>query len=142
MDRREAWAVFMEQYQADKKTDLVQQIISRNEGIAAAVHVMNELTETERENIAEYIRLKRELDAKEDLLEMKETAREEGLAEGRAEGLAEGRTEGLVKGRAEGLAEGRAEAMKETARKLKAMGIPLEQITEVSGLSAETIASL
>jgi predicted transposase/invertase (TIGR01784 family) len=87
---------------------------------------MRELTETERESLAEYARLKRELDAKEELLEMKEAAREEGHAEGRAEG------------RAEGLAE----AMKETARKLKAMGIPADQITEVSGLSAEAIASL
>ena len=72
--------------------------------------------------------------------------RAEGIAEGRAEGIAEGRAEGIAEGRAEGIAEGRAEgrteALTETARKLKAMGLPAEQIAEGTGLSIEEIARL
>lgn len=74
------------------------------------------------------------------------TARGEGKLEGRAEGIAEGRAKGIAEGRAEGIAEGRAEsrteALTETARKLKAMGLPAEQIAEGTGLSIEEIARL
>ena len=66
------------------------------------------------------------------------TARGEGKLEGRAEGIAEGRAEGIAEGRA----EGRTEALTETARKLKAMGLPAEQIAEGTGLSIEEIARL
>ncbi|MFB9897242.1 Rpn family recombination-promoting nuclease/putative transposase [[Hallella] seregens] len=74
------------------------------------------------------------------------TARGEGKLEGRAEGIAEGRAKGIAEGRAEGIAEGRAEGrtktLTETARKLKAMGLPAEQIAEGTGLSIEEIARL
>ncbi len=66
------------------------------------------------------------------------TARGEGKLEGRAEGIAEGRAKGIAEGRA----EGRTEALTETARKLKAMGLPAEQIAEGTGLSIEEIARL
>lgn len=66
------------------------------------------------------------------------TARGEGKLEGRAEGIAEGRAKGIAEGRA----EGRTKALTETARKLKAMGLPAEQIAEGTGLSIEEIARL
>lgn len=66
------------------------------------------------------------------------TARGEGKLEGRAEGIAEGRAKGIAEGRA----EGRTEALTETACKLKAMGLPAEQIAEGTGLSIEEIARL
>ena len=75
---------------------------------------MRGFTETQLEYFAETARIKYELDAREELWEMKEAAREEG----------------------------RVQAMKDTARKLKAMGIPLEQIVEASGLSAEAVEYL
>ena len=59
-----------------------------------------------------------------------ETAREEGLEAGRAEG------------REEGLAEGKSEGKAEVARKMLAAGMPEEQITEFTGLSAEQLADL
>ena len=69
-----------------------------------------------------------------------------GRAEGRAEGLAKGRAEGLAKGREEGLAKGRAEGLtkgrEETARNMKAKGLPVDLIAECSGLSPEEIAQL
>lgn len=59
-----------------------------------------------------------------------ETAREEGLEAGRAEG------------REEGLAEGKSEGKAEVARKMLAAGMPEEQITEFTELSAEQLADL
>lgn len=70
------------------------------------------------------------------------TARGEGRMEGRAEGREEGRAEGREEGREEGRAEGRAEGIAETARKMKEGGLPIEQISKFTGLSAEEISKL
>jgi predicted transposase/invertase (TIGR01784 family) len=42
----------------------------------------------------------------------------------------------------EGLAAGRAEMKQETARKMKKLGIPLQQITDVTGLSEEELGKI
>ena len=84
--------------------------------------------------------------------------RQQGLAEGRAEGLeqglaegrAEGRAEGLEQGLAEGRAEGRAEGIKEgeqkgtfkIARNLINLGMSVNDISKVTGLSEDEINSL
>ena len=94
----------------------------------------------------------------EGLAEGRAEGRAEGLAEGRAEGLAEGRAEGLAKGRTEGLAEGHAEGLakgrteglaegieqanRQNARSMKAKGIPVDLIAEITGLSVQEINSL
>ena len=65
----------------------------------------------------------------------------EGQAKGHAEGHAEGRAEGRGEGHAEGHAEGRGEEKKETARKMLAKGYAPEDISELTGLSAEEIAA-
>jgi flagellar biosynthesis/type III secretory pathway protein FliH len=82
----------------------------------------------------------------------------EGLAEGKAEGLAEGMekgkaegiAEGMIKGKAEGIAEGmekgKAEGIKETqlstARKMQKLGMTIEEITEITGLTKDEIGNL
>lgn len=63
-----------------------------------------------------------------------DTIRDEGWAEGRAKGLAEGR--------AEGRAEGERHKALELARRMKTKGYPMEDIIEITGLTAETISSL
>ena len=50
--------------------------------------------------------------------------------------------EGLEQGRAEGREEGRAEGLKETARNLKSMGLGVEDIQKATGLSEEEIREL
>ena len=57
-------------------------------------------------------------------------ARDEGRQEGREAGLAEGKAEGKVEGKAE------------VARKMLAAGMPAEQITEFTGLTAGQLAAL
>lgn len=55
--------------------------------------------------------------------------------EGYMEGLAESRAENKEKGKAKGLAEGEAEANLENAKKMKAMGIDLEMIRQITGIT-------
>lgn len=66
------------------------------------------------------------------------TEREEGRLEGRAEGREEGRKEG----REEGREEGRITERKENAKKMKALGIPAETISQITGLPLADINSL
>ena len=65
-----------------------------------------------------------------------------GRAEGRAEGREEGLAEGRAEGRAEGLEEGESKERIKTARKMKEKGFPIEDISDITGLSIEEIAAL
>ena len=62
--------------------------------------------------------------------------------EGRAEGRIEGRAEGRVEGRAEEKIEMATEEKIEMAKKMKAMGMAIETISQISGLTAEQIEQL
>lgn len=53
-------------------------------------------------------------------------------------GYADGEEKGIIKGRAEGLAEG----AKSIARKMKKIGMTMEQIVQTTGLSEEEIEKL
>ena len=89
-----------------------------------------------------------------DLKNCIDSAEEKGLAkglakgreEGLAKGLAKGREEGLAKGREEGLAKGREEGSKqkayEIALNLLSLGVPVETITQASGLTRQEIKTL
>lgn len=57
------------------------------------------------------------------------------LDSAKLEGRMEGRMEGHMEGRLEGLAEGKAEANLENAKKMKAMGIDLEMIRQITGIT-------
>ena len=61
------------------------------------------------------------------------------LTTAKLEGLAEGRAEGREQGRAEGREEGREEGRADVARKMKARGMAIEDISEMTGLSIEAI---
>ena len=56
--------------------------------------------------------------------------------------LARGRAEGEAKGKAEGEAKGRAEGRADTARRMLAHGLPLEEIAEYTDLSLDQIEAL
>ena len=62
----------------------------------------------------------------------------EGLEKGRAEGMEKGLAQGMEKGRAEGVAK----ANREHACKMKALNMPDEMISQITGLSMEEIEKL
>ncbi len=64
------------------------------------------------------------------------------LDSAKLEGLMEGRAEGLAEGRAEGIAEGFRKRSLEIARNLKAMGLAPEAIIQATKLTTEEIARL
>ena len=76
----------------------------------------------------EEMRRKGELDYNTNMLVNRE--------QGRAEGEAKGRTEGEAKGRAEGKAEGGIES----ARAMLQNDYPLQEVSEITGLSPEQLS--
>ena len=62
--------------------------------------------------------------------------------DGRDEGLKEGKEEGLREGKKEGLKEGKKKREMEIARNMKGKNYPIEDIIDMTGLSAEEIAKL
>ena len=93
----------------------------------------------------EFIRYEAGLKALEDAVDFEELlsdsvkeAREKSFAEGRSEGVAEG----IAKGRVEGVAEGTKKNQIETAKKMLNMGMSIDLIAEISGLSKAEIKGL
>ena len=64
------------------------------------------------------------------------------IASAERRGRAEGRAEGREEGREEGRAEGRIETSRENARRMKVKGYAVEDIAEITGLTAEEIKGL
>ena len=81
-------------------------------------------------------------------------AREQGLQEGRTEGLKQGLQEGRKEGLQQGIQEGRQQGLQqglqqgqqqsklEIARNALAMGLSVEQITQLTGLTKEEIEKI
>ena len=67
-----------------------------------------------------------------------DTAKREGIAEGKEIGMKEGMEKGMEKGRA----EGKHEANTETAQRLLAMGLPAEQVSKATQLPLDIIKNL
>jgi predicted transposase/invertase (TIGR01784 family) len=68
----------------------------------------------------------------------REAIRQQSLLEGLQKGKLEGKHEGKLEGKLEGILEGK----KETARKLKARGMAVQDISDITGLNIELIQSL
>jgi flagellar biosynthesis/type III secretory pathway protein FliH len=66
----------------------------------------------------------------------------EGMEKGLEKGMAEGMEKGLEKGLAVGMEKGREIERRETAAKLKALGITPAIISQATGLSEEEIEKL
>lgn len=78
------------------------------------------------------------LKAYRDIKNSLDSAEAKGVEKGLAEGLAKGRAEG----RAEGMIEGELKKTKEIAVKMKSIGISVEVIMQMTGLSREEISNL
>ena len=83
----------------------------------------------------EKLKYEHDMMTERDYTDILDTCRAEALAEGLAEGEAKGKAEGLAEGKIEGLAEGKMEV----ARAMKAKGLGMALISELTGLSEEEI---
>jgi predicted transposase/invertase (TIGR01784 family) len=57
-------------------------------------------------------------------------------------GINHAKREGIKEGKRDGIKEGKAEGIKEVARRMKSRNVPVGQIAEDTGLTAEEIAGL
>ena len=71
-----------------------------------------------------------------------DTAKREGIAEGKEIGMKEGMEKGMEKGREEGRAEGMNLRSLEIAKKMLAKGMDEASIMDMTGLTAEEIKLL
>ena len=71
-----------------------------------------------------------------------DTAKREGIAEGKEIGMKEGMEKGREEGRAEGRAEGMSLRSLEIARKMLAKGMDEASIMDMTGLTSEEIKLL
>ena len=71
-----------------------------------------------------------------------EQGKKEGLEQGKKEGLEQGKKEGLEQGKKEGLEQGKKESSKEIAIKMLKRKMPIEEISEITGLSDKEIKKL
>lgn len=62
--------------------------------------------------------------------------------EGKIEGIREGKIEGIKEGMEKGIEEGKARRNREIAQHMKSLGIPTEQIMQITGLSEEEIGQI
>ena len=74
-----------------------------------------------------------------DIKNFVDTAKREGIAEGKEIGMKEGMEKGMEKGREEGRAEGMNLRSLEIARKMLAKGMDEASIMDMTGLKAEEI---
>ncbi len=65
-----------------------------------------------------------------------------GIEIGRAEGIEKGRAEGIEKGRKNGILIGEEKKATEIAKNLKRLGIDINAIVEATGLSKEEIDAI
>ena len=138
MTQIEKLAVYLRYADDENYKDSIQEICESEEGIVMAENLYRTVTKEEREAAWAECRMMYQ----HDIASMREDARKAGLAEGLAEVLAEGEAIGLEKGRSEGEAIGAAQKQREIAKNLKHAGIPIEVITENTGLSAEEVEAL
>jgi len=101
------------------------------ERIFKKIFKVAEIAKMTKEEFAEYEHSKKRFNDYNNTIE---TAEKKGVAKGKAEGLAEGK--------AEGLAEGELKGKIDIAKKMLSKGIDIEEIAEMTGLTAEQIKSL
>ena len=77
-----------------------------------------------------------------DIKNFVDTAKREGIAEGKEIGMKEGMEKGMEKGREEGRAEGMNLRSLEIARKMLAKGMDEASIMDMTGLTSEEIKLL
>ena len=66
----------------------------------------------------------------------------QGMEQGLEEGMKQGMEQGLEKGMKQGMEQGQQEERIRNARGMKAKGIPVEVISEITGLTAEEVGKL
>ena len=131
---KDFWIRFLANYEEDKKSGMLEELCKLEEGIKMAEATLFRVTDEERRMAIELSDEKYRMYVEDE----RSAARREGLAEGRSEG----RSIGLAEGLAEGKIAGSHQKAIETAKIMKNMNYPLEDIYTITGLSKEEVGKL
>ena len=131
---KDFWIRFLANYEEDKKSGMLEELCKLEEGIKMAEATLFRVTDEERRMAIELSDEKYRMYVEDERSE----ARREGLAEGREKG----RSIGLAEGLAEGKIAGSHQKALETAKIMKNMNYPLEDIYKITGLSKEEVGKL
>ena len=83
-----------------------------------------------------------EYDYDTDIAVQREEAYEDGLSKGLQQGISQGISQGIKQGISQGMKQGVYQEKLETAKNLFHLGLSIEQISTVTGLSLETLQQL
>jgi predicted transposase/invertase (TIGR01784 family) len=137
LSEEEKWCMYMKYRHEEQAGKLIDDLCCKEEGIMRAEKTVNGISRDYMKAAREMAIIKNRLDRGQAQLRAEEEAQARGLAEGIAKGHAKGHAEGHAEGRAEGVAENK----RAIARKMKAIGLPVSQIAEVTGLTEEEVIS-
>ena len=141
MNLEQKWCYFLKNVSLTKEEE-VSKVVGKHKILHKAYEELNHFNWTEEERRSYDHELKRVLDNEAVERYKITTAREEGRKEGKEEGKEEGRKEGKEEGRKEGKEEGRKEEKIQVIRNLLALGMGIEKVSKVVGLSEEEIKGL
>ena len=131
------WLYFLENPECERVTKKMEE----NENLKEAVNRLNTLSEDEYLQRIADLREKAIRDEKAIYGREIEIGEEQGLKKGIEQGIKEGIKKGIKEGKEQGIKEGRKREAKkqkeETARKMLEMGMDIETIIKVTGLSKE-----
>jgi hypothetical protein len=125
-------SAIMQQGQADWNYELKERIFKK---MFAAAEIANLTKE-------DYWRYLDNFTAENDLNNVLDTAKGDGLSKGFARGLKKGLNKGMVAGRAKGRADGRAEELEKIVINSYQAGLSEEMIINISGLKIEDIRAI
>jgi predicted transposase/invertase (TIGR01784 family) len=134
MEDLERFSIFIKYAGNPDYRDIVNRVIESKEGLAVAGEVLMSISKDERERAIFRNRRIALADMESNWI----TAERRGRAEGKVEGRAEGRAEG----REEGRAEGRAEGIFIVAKNAIQMGMPIDDIIKLTGLTRIEVEGL
>jgi predicted transposase/invertase (TIGR01784 family) len=137
----EKWCYFFKYGEEIKLADL-DQLIGADKVIRKAYNALDQASWNEEELFAYDEELKRIWDNRAALDYQLRIGNEQGLAQGMEKGLQQGIEKGMAQGLEKGKNEGKNEKAIEIAKKMLAKNIDIDQIMELTSLTAEEIKKL
>ena len=133
----------------DALQDLSNDEVLRHEAQQREMYLQNEMAINEEryeQGVREGIEQGMEKGIKQGVKEGMKKGKEQGIKEGKEQGIREGKEQGIKEGKEQGIKEGKEQGIKEgkigIAVNLLSMGLPLQQISDATGLLISEIKEL
>ena len=126
----ENWALFLKDADNPKKQEFIQNLTSKEDGLMQAKKSLSNISKNKELWIAQWKQESFERDIRSGL----NAAMQQGIAQGLQQGIAQGLQQGMTQGIQQGITQ--------VAKNMLSTGIPLEQISKLTGLSETELQSL